>query len=145
MGAVVGFTFMGWVPIIPQRGVPEDTVVSHACLYLRDWLVDLLFFSLCLTFMRRHWEWSQMPGVSKGNGDGPAGQMPLSKDGDVFLKHWGKCMARAPSGGRELFLKSDKSQLWRNITTTQPDHDILTRLSRVRCYLHCQSNPTLLH
>ena len=46
MGTVVGFAFMGWIPIIPQRRIPEDTVVSHACLFPWEWLVDLFFFSL---------------------------------------------------------------------------------------------------
>lgn len=47
MGALVGFAFMGWVPIIPQRGVPEDTLVSHACLYLQGLACGfVIFFSL---------------------------------------------------------------------------------------------------
>ena len=66
---VVEFAFMGWVPLIPQSGVPEDTVLSQVGLYLQGQAFGFVLFSLCLTFMRNHWEWSQMPGASKGSGE----------------------------------------------------------------------------
>lgn len=47
----------------------EGTVVSHACLYPRGLACGFVHFSLCLTFMRNHWEWPRMPGVSKGYGE----------------------------------------------------------------------------
>ena len=47
MGAIVGFASLGWVPIIPQRGISEDTIVSRACLVPpgTGWLI-CSFFSL---------------------------------------------------------------------------------------------------
>lgn len=90
-GSCCWVCFHGLVPIIPQIGVPEDPVVSYACLYPQGLACGFVLFILCLTFMRNHWGGHECQESQREMVNGLAGQMPFSKDWGVFLKHWGNC------------------------------------------------------